>query len=91
MKWPPKYEAMKEARVGKKINSKTGRLAMHSKCAKCKKVFPEKDMQADHRTPAGSTTDSFDEFINKLFCHKDDIDILCKPCHKKKTAEERKK
>jgi len=91
-RWPPKYETLKEASVGKKINKKTNRLAEHYKCAKCKKHFPAKEVNVDHIDSvvgaAGFTT--WDEFIARLFCGKENLQVLCKKCHDSKTAKERK-
>lgn len=91
-RWPPKWEVLKEAKIGKKINEKSGRLAEHYLCAKCKKVYISKDVQVDHINPVvdikkGFTT--WDEFIKRLYCEKKDLQVLCIKCHKEKTAKER--
>lgn len=91
-KFPPKYETLKEASVGKKINPKTKRLAEHFKCNDCGGEFPSKEVQVDHQIPVvcpvkGFTT--WDEYIARLFCDKDNLQVLCSTCHDKKTALER--
>ena len=91
-RWPPKYKALKEAFVGKKTNKKTGKLAMHYKCAKCKKLFVAADVQVDHILPVVSTSEGFvgwDSFIDRIFCEIENLQVLCKPCHKVKTEEEK--
>lgn len=91
-RWPPKYETLQEAYVGQKINPKTKRESKHYKCKACKKIFPGKEVQVDHIEPVVSTTDGFttwDEFISRLFCEKENLQVLCKPCHDIKTALER--
>ena len=50
-RYPPKYESLKEAQVGKKINTKSQRLAMHYECCGCKGHFPAKEVQVDHILP----------------------------------------
>lgn len=92
-KWPPKWEAKKEACVGREHNKKSGRLALHYKCASCKKHFLGTEVEVDHIIPVvdpftGFTT--WDDYINRLFCSADNLQVLCKPCHKKKSAKERK-
>ena len=90
-KWPPKYETLNEAFVGKKINKASGREAKHYKCAKCKKAFPSSQVQVDHIEPVVSTEDGFkswDEYIERLFCEKENLQTLCKGCHAKKTLKE---
>lgn len=91
-RWPPKFKALKEAFVGRKTNKKTGKLAMHYKCAKCKKHFVAADVQVDHILPVVSPTEGFvswDLFIDRIFCEIENLQVLCKPCHKVKTEEEK--
>lgn len=92
-RWQPKYETLNAAKTEKKINEKTGRLAQHYRCALCFNEFTAKDMEVDHILPAvdpivGFT--SWDEFINRLFCEQENLQAICKPCHKVKSAKERK-
>lgn len=93
-RFPAKYEALKKAFVGRKPNKATGRLAAHYKCAKCKKEFVKVDVEVDHIVTVvdiekGFT--SFEEYVDRLFCSPDNLQILCKPCHRKKTLAEMKK
>jgi len=90
-RWPPKYETLNEAKTEKKINVKTGRLAQHYRCASCLEEFTAKDVQVDHIDPIanGKDTISWDEFINRLFCEKHNLQVLCIPCHKIKSKDER--
>jgi len=92
-RWPPKYETLKEAQTGKKINELTKRMGMHYKCKSCKNEYPAKQVQVDHIKPVvdakvGFT--SWDEFIERLYCTKDNLQVLCKMCHDKKTLKEKK-
>lgn len=51
-------------------------------------------MEVDHIKPVVDPQEGFvswDEFINRLFCEKDNLQALCKTCHKIKTAKEKKK
>lgn len=89
-RWPPKYQTLSEAKVGKKINPKTGRLAEHYICRACKEAFPLKEVQVNHITPVILTTgmDSWDGVIKRMFCEKDGLEVLCIPCHKNVTQQE---
>ncbi len=85
-RWPPRYEAVKKARVDRGIYMCKGykRRAHRIKT---------KEMQLDHIIPVidpktGHT--SWDKYINRLFCESNNFQILCLSCHKKKTKEERK-
>jgi len=82
-RWPPKYETLKDAQTGKKENAKTKRIAMHYKCNSCKKDYPAKEVQVDHIEPVVDSKgfSSWDIFIERLFCEKENLQVLCKACH----------
>ena len=68
-------------------------MAAHYTCAECKLEFPAKEVQVDHIDPVVVPSEGFvswDKFISRLFCDKQNLQVLCKPCHKNKTAEEKK-
>lgn len=90
-KWPPKFEALNAAKRGKQVNVKTGWLAEHYECAECHKRFPAKDIQVDHVVPVVPVTgfETWDNVIENLFCEADNLQVLCKPCHKLKSQKER--
>lgn len=91
-KWPPKFEALKAARVEVRINPKSGRLAMHYKCALCAGEFVATAIQVDHTKPIVGKKgfESWDKFIANLYCSKARLQVLCIECHKKKSQTERK-
>lgn len=91
-KYPPKYETLKEASVGKKLNPKSKRMAEHFICKSCNKEFPAKEVQVDHIKPVVCPKKGFKDwntFIDRLFCDKDNLQVLCSECHDVKTAQER--
>ena len=97
-RWPPKYAALKAAFVGRKVNAKTGKMAMHYKCSECTKLYVATDVQVDHIKPVVDPKKGFvswDVYINRIFCEIEDLQVMCKPCHKVKTdlekAERKKK
>ena len=84
---------LKEASVGKRLNSKTKRIGEHYICNLCKNIYPAKEVNVDHVSPVilpetGFTT--WDSFIERLFCDKSNLQVLCKGCHDEKTRMERK-
>lgn len=87
-RWPPKWEALKAAFKREGVNPKTKRVAKLYGCAICNGEFSSKDIQVDHKEPIGSCN-TWDSFIEKLFCEKDNLQAVCKPCHKAKTKKER--
>ena len=90
-RYPPKYEVLRKACVGVMLNAKTGRMAKHYTCATCIVPFPAKEVQVDHIEPIVDPLVgfiNFDVFAEKLFCEEDNLQVLCKPCHLKKTKVE---
>ena len=93
-KFPNKFAALKNAFVGKRKNKRTGREASHYECASCGKFFPATEVDVDHIEPVVNPADGFvswDVYIDRLYCSVTNLQILCKTCHKKKTASERGK
>ena len=91
-RWPPKYKTLNEASVGKKINKSSGRMANHFKCNSCLGEFPQKEVEVNHITPVVPVSgfDSWDGVIERMFCEKEGLEVLCKPCHKEHTQKENK-
>ena len=91
-RWPPRYNTLNAAKTEKRINVSTGRLAQHYKCAECLEEFPAKVVQVDHIKPVVDPKKGFiswDVFIDRMFCDEDNLQVLCKACHDKKTTKER--
>lgn len=91
-RYPPKYECLHGAKTEKKINEKTGRLAQHYRCASCKQEFTSKDVEVDHIKPVIDPKkgfESWDRYIERLFCDEKNFQTLCKPCHLQKTKKEK--
>lgn len=88
-RWPVKYEVLAEAKrpyVGDNKRQKFEYL-----CAICMKHHPQKDIEVDHIIPAGklSSYDDLPGFVERLFCGKDGLRVLCKPCHLRVTKEQK--
>ena len=90
-KWGPIQEAKKDARVGYGTYE----------CNHCKQHVPPTKREGrtnvanifvDHiepiATPGEAQTD-WNVIINRMFCEKDNLQLLCGDCHDKKTLEER--
>lgn len=67
-------------------------------CAHCgkvgKKTGGKKDkFHKDHKDPVGKAPrdwNGWDEYYKRMFVGIDQLQWLCQPCHKQKSAEERK-
>lgn len=81
VRWPEKSEAKKRARVDR------GQY----KCNLCGGFFKDKEIQMDHINPVIDPYkgwESFDVFIEKLFCSADKYQALCFLCHDAKSKVE---
>lgn len=70
-------------------------------CNGCKKEVPyttgktkarKQNVFVDHINPVVDPKEGFvswDEFIKRLFCEEENLQLLCKSCHDKKTAQEK--
>lgn len=88
-RYPVKFQTLKDSQ--RRVTGK--RHKVEHQCAECQEWFKGSEVQVDHIKPAGSlkTYDDLPSFVATLFCEADNLQVLCKPCHKLKTAEERKK
>src|SRR6478736_5542181 len=84
--WMPIKIVKEAARRAYKGTNK--RQKWEYQCAKCKKWFAEKEIEVDHIVEAGSLRNGDDvkDFIERLFCEKEGLQVLCKDvCHREKT------
>lgn len=91
-RWPPKFDALNSAYVGKQINKRTGREAKHYKCNCCWGEFPASEVQVDHIQPVIDPFIGFiswDDVVKRMFCEAEGFQVLCVTCHAAKTAVER--
>lgn len=91
LRFPNRNEVLKEAKTEKKINQKTGRMAQHYLCSGCQGEFAMSSVCVDHITPIvgaeGFTT--WDEYIDRMFCPKENLQVLCESCHLVKSNKEK--
>ena len=60
-------------------------------CASCGSYYKGKEVEVDHIVPCGNLDKDPGRFIQALYCEPKDLQVLCKPCHKVKTEQERKR
>lgn len=101
-KYPVKYQVLRDAESGVKINRFSGKRAKHYVCAECKREFPANMVHVDHintNHPLKSFSD-ISPYCETLFCGASSLQVLCnykgiveerEACHKIKTREERKR
>lgn len=88
--WKPIQLA--KLKVRRKYNGSNKRQKYEYKCNSCKNWFPAKEVNVDHILPVGTLKASSDlpQFVDRLFCEEDNLQVLCGPCHDKKTSKELK-
>lgn len=88
-KYPNKFKTLNAAKR-RKTNAK-GNQKYEYQCASCSKFFAGKNVSVDHIVPAGTLREFSDlpEFVSRLFCPIEGLQVLCHKCHKAKTNEER--
>lgn len=88
--WRPATEAMKKA--SRPSESSNKRIKTEYQCNHCKEWFKGGDIQKDHIIPCGGIN-SYAKIVPWLKkAHIEDLSgfqILCKPCHKIKSKEEK--
>ena|ERR1035437_1422873 len=82
-RWPMRNSALINARIERGIYL----------CANCSIPHPRKNVQIDHTVPVvpleiATTPQSWDNYIERMFCPKEGYQILCLQCHELKSSVE---
>lgn len=95
-KHPVKLEFLKENMVlvpnTNPRSMKRFPMVKAARCALCKRVTPQKDVEVDHLTGNHSlrSMDDLRAFIEAMIMvTKEDLQLVCKPCHKVKSYAEK--
>ena len=87
--WPSRHECLKKAKVRLKVGTyKNGKdkLKDFYKCGTCGELFDLKEVQVDHIDEVGQFKGDFHEYVSKMYCGIDNLQVLCVECHLKKTS-----
>ncbi len=87
--WKPITQCKQNAkRPYKGVNK---RQKFEYQCNKCKKWFPDKQINIDHILPAGELNKANDlpGFVERLFVEEYGLQCLCTNCHNEKTKQEK--
>ena len=84
-RYPPIYEALAAAK--RPYTGSNPRQKVCYECAYCGSLEPAKGVAIDHRIDCGKLTSWSDVqgFMQRLFCEKGGLDVLCHKCHDIKT------
>jgi 5-methylcytosine-specific restriction endonuclease McrA len=76
----------------KKDGSEASKPRVEYLCSECNTWHMGKDIQVDHKDPVVDPDTGFcdwNTFIDRLFCDKSNLAVLCKNCHSYKTNLEK--
>lgn len=82
-----------EKKHRRKYTGSDKRTKWEYQCNNCKKWFKRKDVQVDHKIPAGTlrSLDDLKGFVKRLFfVEENDLQWLCKQCHTQKTKKDKR-
>lgn len=93
-RWGPKHTVKKEAWVSRGVYRCVGHKKRWHHVSVTIKVKGKRvnNVFVDHITPVIDPLvgfESWDATIQRMFCDSDNMQVLCKVCHDKKTKEER--
>jgi 5-methylcytosine-specific restriction endonuclease McrA len=94
-RWPAYIAIKNENKKEYFVKSKTGKpmRRVGYVCNYCGTLANNKDCAVDHVLPCVCPNEGFvnyELYIKRLFCDKDNLQILCKSCHDLKSKEENK-
>ena len=89
--WKPIAQA--KAKAKRKYKGPNKRQKFEYQCNICKEWHPDKEINVDHKIPAGTLRCANDlpGFVERLFCEVDNLQVLCSNCHNKKTQDEKQR
>lgn len=92
--WPLKndFKKSKLEPVQPHHNISSKRVKNVGQCQKCLNYFAASNMEVDHKQQAGAlgkTPESVGLWLFDLLCSADNLQLLCKPCHKIKSYADR--
>lgn len=90
-RWPPRYQVLAESK--RKYEGDNKRQKFEYLCNRCKEYHQQKNVEVNHIVPCGrlSSFDDLPGFVERLFCAKEGLEVICKPCHKIETTKQKEK
>ena len=83
IKWPVRGDVLKKAQRPAEGEDLPKNTKWEYQCNSCKEWFFGKEVEVDHIEECGSHAD-INQFAQMLFCESDNLQVLCKPCHRAK-------
>lgn len=91
MTWSGRQKALLAARKKKVEGLTRARGKIKTKfywtCAKCGEDFRDQsEVEVDHIVEIGPFQGDWNDFISRIYCSQDNLQVLCVVCHAKKTS-----
>lgn len=88
-RYPVKFQVLRDASRSA-VTTARGRKWEYQ-CAICLEWHVQANVEVDHIVPCGTLKCYADlpGFVERLFCASEGLRVVCKPCHKVKSQEER--
>lgn len=89
--WSGRKLALENARIKRfeKFTKKGSKpiYKYYWQCANCKELFRDQaQVEVDHIVEVGPFNNDWNDWIGRLFCGQDNLQVLCTVCHLKKTS-----
>ena len=95
----PKYQevrkkARRETPTYKKDGTLSKKKAVDYRCASCREYYKSNEIEVDHIQKvvprfSASSVMTLNHYIKQVDCPMHNLQVLCKKCHKEKTAREK--
>lgn len=89
-KWKPIHEVKRAAR--RPYAGPDKRRKWEYQCSRCGNWFPDKEIEINHKIPAGSIKcfDDVGPFLERLLVEAEGLEVMCKEgCHRDETKSQR--
>ena len=86
------WKVRREVPKHNKDGNRSKKDSVQYRCNVCGEYVGSTFISVDHISPVVSVSDGFSDFntfIERLFCHSDNLQVICDTCHNVKTNSER--
>ena len=84
--YPGRGECYKKA-PRKRVAGGKGRKITLYQCASCEAYFKREGLEVDHISEVGPFKGDWNEYLERMFCSSDNLQLLCISCHSRKTNQ----
>lgn len=82
-RYPARRECLKKAKTLYVVD---GKVRAKYQCALCREWWDKSKVEVDHKNEVGPFKGDWGDYIERMFCAEENLQVLCVTCHAKKTA-----